>query len=119
MVQIRDALAEQVEHFDELGADLRMSPDLRHRLGETRGRFQLVSDETSMRWSRCSRGLRSSKDGGGSPREKPRVGLEPFVVVDVQQSPDRAQEPGLLRALPAQWADPASRRIADQLWPAL
>ena len=43
-------------------------------------------------------GSRLSSDGGRSPREQPRVDLEPFVVVDVQQPADRAQQRRLGRS---------------------
>ena len=47
--------------------------------------------------------------------EQPRVGLEPFVVVDVEQSPDRAQQP----RLPGPCRRSGQARLATHLRPAV
>ena len=77
----------------QLRANLRVRPHLaRRRRSMLADALSLVSDATSMRRSRCSRGLSASSDGGSSELEKQRVGLEPLVVVDMEQPTDRAKQ---------------------------
>ena len=56
-----------------------------------------MSDATSIRRSRCSRSG-SASSAGRVAREEPRISVEPFIVVDVQQPTDGPQDRSLLRA---------------------
>ena len=92
MIEERNALAKQAEDFDQLSANLRVSPYVGdcvievHRGGHSCERGDEHAQESSLS---MTQGLHRRR---ALATQKSRIDVEPFVVVDMQQSSDRPQQ---------------------------